>query len=260
MASPSFDSFSLQDSNYVISSVEYRTIPKRNVVLEQIARKSGMKLLSSEFLERHIKLTGYIIGSSSDNLLTLIDNLHTNVTRKGTGTLTIDSNRDITALVESVVVAEPHYTQSFVPIELAFVAAEPFWKGTQQTVSLTVTSGTSEPQTMTVNLTISGSVYAEPVITYTAPGSTGTTTTSGVIVAYNPTGESLTWSGGGSGLTYGNTVKFDYENLLILQGATKIEAAGVFSRWEPGATTVLVTFSGQAQGGTLDFSYRPRYL
>lgn len=260
MASPSFSTFSLQDSVYVTSNVEYRTIPVRDLVMENIARKPGKKLLSTEFAERRIKLAGWILGSDSSDLITRIDNLHSNVTRKDSGTLAIDANREIEAIVASVTIPEPHYTQSMVPFEIEFLAVEPFWKGPQLTVSLTVASGTSEPQTQTFTITISGSVFAEPSITYNAPAGSGTTTTSGIIIEYEPTAETATWSGGNNGLAYSSFAKFDYQNQLVLEDTVKIEAAGVFSRWEPGATNVTCTFSGQAQGGTLDFVYRPRYL
>lgn len=257
-----FGNFSLQDANFLTSSISYRTIPARDIVLENIARKPGKKIISEEFAERHIKLAGWILGSDASNLITQIDNLHSNVTRKTSGTLSIDSGREIEAIVATVTVDEPHYTQSMVPFEIELIAAEPFWKGPQQTVSLTVTSGSAtQPVTQTVTLTISGSVYAEPSIVYTAPGSTGTTTTSGIKIAYNPTGESLTWSGNSNtALAYGNFVKFDYANQLIMEGSTQIEPTGVYSRWEPGETTFICTWSGSQQGGTLDFIYRPRYL
>ncbi len=231
-------------------------------MLEDIARKPGKKLISEEFAERRIRLAGWILGSDASNLITRIDNLHSNVTRKTSGTLSVDSGREIEAIVASVSVEEPHYTQSMVPFEIEFIAAEPFWKGAQQTVSLAVTSGSaSQPITKTVTLTISGSVYAEPSIIYTAPGSTGSTTVSGIKIAYNPSGEYVTWSGASNAtLAYGNFVKFDYGSQRILEGATQIEPTGVFSRWEPGETTFTTTWSGSQQGGTLDFVYRPRYL
>lgn len=250
----------MQDGSYIVDSVEYRSIPARDIVLENIARKPGKKLIAEEFIERRIKLAGWILGSDSSNLITLIDNLHSNVTRKTSGTLTIDANREIEAIVASVTIPEPHYTQSAVPFELEFLAAEPFWKGPQQTVSLTVTSGNTSNTTKTFTITISGSVFTEPSITYNAPAGTGTTTTSGIIIEYEPTAETVTWSGGNNGVAYGSFVKFDYVNQLVLEDSTKIEAAGVFSRWEPGSTNVTTTFSGGVQGGTLDFVYRPRYL
>lgn len=259
MANPTFGTFSLQDSNYITSDIEYRTIPARDIVLEDIARKPGKKVLSQEFVERRIRLAGWILGDDSDDLITKIDDLHTNVTRKTSGTLSIDADREIEAFVSLVAIAEPHFTQNTVPFELEFVAAEPFFKGTQQTASVTTTSGTTEPQTQQITITVSGSVFAEPSITYNAPAGSGSTTTSGIIVEYGPTGEKVTWSGSNT-LAYGDLVTFNYANQSILEGATSISPTGAFSRWVPVITDFTVTYSGLAQGGSLDFVYRPRYL
>lgn len=255
-----FGTFSLQDSTYTTSDVEYRTIPAREIVLEDIARKPGKKLISQEFAERRIRLAGWILGTSASNLITVIDNLHTNVTQKVSGTLTIDTNREIEAIVASVTIPEPHYTQTAVPFQLELVAAEPFWKGPQQTVSVTTASGTSQ---QTISTTISGSVFAEPQITYNAPSGSGYTTTSGVIVEYGPTGEKITWSGTNASnptLAYGDFARFDYENQLILEGSSEVNPFGVFSRWKPGSTNITITYSGIAQGGSVSMVYRPRYL
>ncbi|HLA88484.1 MAG TPA: phage tail domain-containing protein [Anaerolineales bacterium] len=263
MATPQFGTFSLQDTNYVTENVEYRTIPVRDLIMENIARKPGKKLLSTEFAERRIRLAGWILGTDSADLLTRIDNLHTNVTRKTSGTLTVDANREIEAIVASVTVAEPHYTQSAVPFELEFLAAEPFWKGPQQTVTLTVASGTGEPHTQSFAITISGTVFAEPSIIYNAPTGTGWTTTSGIIIEYEPTGEKVTWSGSNAAnptLAYGSLVNFNYQDYRVIEGAAETDHTGVMARWEPGETNVNITYSGQAQGGQVGFIYRPRYL
>ena len=263
MTDITFGSFSLQDSVYLTSDVSYRTIPARDIVLENIVRKPGKKVISQEFIERRIKLAGWILGSDSSDLITRIDNLHSNVTRKNSGTLSIDTNKEIEAIAASVVIPEPHYTQSMVPFEIEFLAVEPFWKGPQLTVSLTVTSGSSEPHTQTVTVTISGTVFAEPSITYNAPAGIGNTTTSGIRIEYEPTDEIITWSGTVAAtptLAYGNLIKFDYQNQQILEGVAAVEPSGVFARWEPGETNFTVTYSGRAQGGSLDFVYRPRYL
>lgn len=255
MALPTYDGFSLQDDNYITTEIEHRTIPKRNVVTRSIARKPGSKLISTEFGERQIKMVGFILGSDGTDLITRIDNFHSNVTRKEIGTLIVDGNREITAVVTATAVGDPHYAQDMVPMQVEFLAAEPFFKGPQHTASFTVTSG-SLSQSETVS--VSGSVFAEPTITYNAPSGSGTTTTSGVIVEYTPQAETITWSG--SGLAYSDMVQFDYQNEILTEGTTERAATGVYSRWEPGSTDFTVTFSGSAQGGTIDFVYRPRYL
>lgn len=260
MANPTFGTFSLQDDNYITTDVEYRTIPARDIVLQDIARKPGKKVISQEFAERHIRIAGWILGDSSSDLIDKIDSLHNNVTRKTAGNLTIDTDRNIETFVASVSITDPHYTQTAVPFQVEFVAAEPFFRGTQQTATITVPSGTGEPHTLTTTITISGSVFAEPSIVYNAPGGSGVTTTSGIIIEYGPTSETVTWSGGNASLAYGNFAKFDYANQVLLEGSSVVDPFGVFSRWEPGSTNFTVTFSGQAQGGTIDFIYRPRYL
>jgi len=259
MANPIFNTFSLQDANYVTTNVEYRTIPRREVSLESIATKPGKKVVSTEFAERRIRLTGWILGSDSSDLITKIDELHLNVTRKEIGTLEIDSDRSIETIVSSVTVTDPHYSQSIVPIEMEFIAAEPFFQAPQHTTNFTVASGTSSGSH---TMTISGTVFAEPEIHFNASGSTGQTTLSGLKIDYSPTSEYIMWSGTGATTTlaYGSELEFNYANQLILEDTASIDQKGVFSRWEPGETNFTVTYSGTTQGGTLQVVYRPRYL
>lgn len=260
MASPTFDGFSLQDSTYITTRIDYRSIPNREVSLEDVSRRPGKKLISQEFGEKRIIMAGYILGDDASDLRTNIDTFHSNVTTKNSGTLVIDPNREIEAVVASMVVSDAHYAQSIVPFELEFIAAEPFWRGNELTASVTVASGTSNKSITTV---ISGTVFAEPSITFTSdsgevPG--GNTTTSGIKITYDSTGEFTAWSGGANSLPYSDFVKFDYENQVITEVATVINPRGVFMRWQPGETTFTVTFSGTTQGGAIDITYQPRYL
>jgi hypothetical protein len=173
--------------------------------------------------------------------------------------LVIDDDRTGTAVPLTVTIADPHYAQDFIPFEIEFLMTDPFWYGTQQVVAWNVGAGTSS---QAYSVTVSGSVFAEPSLTYEAPAGGGQTTTSGVIVEYSPTSETVTWSGTGvtPNLAYGSAVKFDYAHHKILEDTNEVDIEGVFSRWEPGATAFTVTWSGTAAGGTLEFAYQPRYL
>ena len=242
-----FDAFSLQDSNYITTEIEYRSLPSREITLESIARKPGKKFLNEEFGERRIRLSGFIEGSSASDLITKIDDLHTNVTRKKIGTLSIDANRDIQALVASVAIAEPHYSQTIVPMSLEFVAAEPFFQGTQQIATTSVAEGTSS---VTITTTFSGSVFAEPTITYTPKGGTLNTNINKITISYDATGEEVTWSGGNHALNNANSVAFDYINQIITEGSTEIEASGVFARFEPGSRSITVTYYSTSTSST----------
>src|SRR3990167_8492516 len=247
MANPTFDSFSLQDSNYITESIEYRTIPSREITLESIARKPGKKFLAEEFGERRIRLTGFILGSSASDLIDKIDNLHTNVTRKKIGTLSIDTNRDIQALVASVAIAEPHYSQTMVPMSLEFVAAEPFYQGAQRVAVTAIAEGTASA---TITTTISGSVFTEPIITYTPKGGGSNTNIYRIDISYDQTGEEVTWSGGNHPLSNADSVAFDYSNQIITEGNSEIEASGVFARFEPGSTNLTVTYYSTSTSST----------
>ena len=257
MAFPLFNSIDLNTSNYITTEVEYRTIPNREINLEPISRKPGKKYISNEFGERRIKIIGFIIGSSTSDLQTKIDDLNTGITRVSSGTLSFDSSRSITATLASLTISDPQYSQTMVPFEMEFVAAAPFFEGTQQTANTTVVNAATSK---TITTTISGSVFAEPNITFTATAGAGYTTTSGITVTYSPTSEYVTWSGGANFLAKGSSVQFDYANLRILQDATEVNSAGAFSRWEPGSTTFVVAFGGATQGGVLSLVYKPRYL
>jgi len=256
---PKFDGFSLQSDNYYTTNIEYRTTPVRSVDAQKIARRPGVKLLAHEFGERKVKLQGFIIGSSSSDLRDKIDSFHASVTSKEEGILEIESDRQATATVLSVVIPDPAYAQDMVPFEAELIMADPFFYALQHQVAWSVGAGaTSMQQTVSV----SGSIFAEPSIKYDAPAGEGYTTTSGIIVSYGPTGETVTWSGTGdtTTLAYGDSVTFDYINHRILEGTNEVDVEGVFSRWDPVSTTFTVTFSGTAAGGTLTLSYQPRYL
>lgn len=262
MSYPRFDGFVLQDDNYVTSEIEYRTSPNRSLEYERLGRRPGVKLFSHEFAERKVKLSGFILADDATDLQSKIDDLHRNVTRKDEGALYITSSRSATATVTSVGIADPHYAQDFVPFEVEFLLADPFFYGSSQTVNIPVTSGTV---TTNHTITISGSVFAMPTLTYSAPTGVGMdfTTTSGIIVTYTNTGETLTWSGSNvsnPSLAYGGSVSFDYNNHRILEDTSEVNNKGVFSRWEPETVSFGVTFSGTALGGSLSMSYVPRYL
>lgn len=259
MAVPEFDGFSLQDANYVTSELNYRSIPSRSLDVNKISRRPGVKLLAHDFAERVVSLRGYVIGSNATDLQSKVDDLHKNITRKDDGALSVQTGRSATATVRNVAIADPHYAQDFVPFEIEFLLADPFFYGAQQVVTTTVVSGTI---THELTITISGSVFSEPYMKYSSPSGTGDTTTSGISVAYGPTGETVTWSGtgGNTTLSYADSVTFDYANQLILEGTNQVDVEGVFSRWEPQETNITVTFSGTAQGGELEFGYQPRYL
>ena len=256
-----FNGFNINDgANYIIHQIEHRGMPVRDLDTAKITGRPGVKLLSDEFAEKKIRARGSVIGSSASDLQSKIDNLHKNITRVVEKTLTIDSGRDYKATVNNLIVGDPKYANNYVPFEIEFLCSDPFAYGASQTVSQTVASGVSSLQE---TVSISGTVFAEPTITFTSTGSNGSTTTSGIIINHAPTGDQVTWSGTTTNLTlgYGDYVAFNYKSQsLTTSGVTHDYGGSLLTRWEPGSNQFTTTFSGMTQGGTLDFQYQPRYI
>ncbi len=258
MALPTFAGFSLQDENFISSIVEDRVWPARSMETSQIARRPGVKFTSTEFGERRIKVQGSIIGTDATDLQTKIDDLNTALQKKSQ-LLQTRPGRAYTASVVSIALGDPTYSQSYTPFELEFLCADPFSYASQVSATMTVVSGTISQSFST---TISGSYYAEPVISVAITGSSGVTTTSGVTLTNSFTGEYVTWSGIGATpfLNYGDTLSFDFKSYKVLKNALQVNADGIYARWEAGVNDFQLTFGGNVQGGTVTVSYAPRYL
>ncbi len=250
-----FDSFDLQTDNIIISEVVYRNLAERVLDTAKITRRNGVKLLSDTYASKKITMSGYIVADTPAGLQDQIDSLNLNVISKSDGILTLDNNRRIEAVASSMGIGDAHYNQSCVPLELEFLCPDPFFIGNNYSVSLTVTSGTLS---MPILTTISGTVFSLPQITYYPPAGTGTTTTSGITLTNNDSGETVSFYNA-SFLAYGSSVTFDFNSLSILEGTSESDPSGTFFKWEPGSFSGTITFNNNV-GGTLSIQYDARYL
>lgn len=264
MAYPQFNGFDLNDVNItgVITSNIYKgSTPERTIDIEQIARRPGGRVLNSEFQPREVSIKGYILGSNPSDLRTKIDSLHASVTSQREGLLTIESDRQATALVKKVSVEENPYNTDYIPFTIDFILPDPFFYGTQLTASFTLPSGESS---VTTPITVSGSYYMLPTLTLDVADDTGTTITSRVDITYETTGEAVTWSGasGEIELDYSDILQFDFHSQLITRNSTLQNTAGTYADFYPGTHNLTVTFSGSGDwvGGDMTLSYQPRYL
>ena len=257
MANPTFGTRSLQDSNYITEDVQYRTTAPKELGLAKIARRPGAKMLANEHREKRIALKGWVVGSSASDLQEKVDDLQQDL-HLVDQSLTIETGRSYTATLSSLVIPDIQFNQTVAPFEAEFVCAMPFAEGDTQTAGFTVPSGQAE---VDLNTTISGTVFAQPTITYTAGGSTGSTTTSGLTIRNVTRGEQVAWSGTGANptISYGSNVSFNYGTLQVQLDSLDKDHTGKFSRWEPGNNQFIISFSGLAMGGTGQISYVERY-
>lgn len=261
MGLPTFNGFSLNDSNFIAERITFKGYAERAVVRGRINRREGVKLLSTEFGEKQIKIDGVVIGSSASNLQSLLDDLKKNLTVEE-GALIVESNRTFSATVSALAIPDEHYNQSKAPFQVTFICSNPFAEGTSLTVVTPVISGTF---TFSGRVNISGTMFARPTVIYTPPSSAGSTFIRRIDINHIPTGQTITISGLGSGtlqgLGYQNAVTVNFDTFTSLEGTTGVNNSGAFPRWEPGTNEFIITASGRAfPGGSVSVTYAPRYL
>lgn len=259
MALPTFNTFSLQDSNFIAERIIFKGYADRAVVRANINRREGIKLLATEFGEKKVTIEGRVIASSASDLQTKLDNLKKALTVEE-GALVIESGRTFTATVESIAIPDEHYNQTTAPFEVTFICTNPYAVGDTITQSYPVTSGVF---TISGSIFISGTLFGRPSITYTPAGAAaGNTNINSLSYYHGPTGQTVTISGFGSGLglDYASVVTLDYDTFLGTEATAEIDSSGAFSRWEPGTNSFTVSANGAFPGGTIALSYQPRYL
>lgn len=264
MAYPSFSGFELNDPNgtgVITSNIMKYSSPNRQVEIEQISRRPGGRVLNSEFAEKKVKLTGYILGETELDLRDKIDEFNASVTRIEEGQLSISTDRQATCLVESFNVSENPYNNSYIPFDVTFALIDPFFYAGQHQVTIDLPASSSS---VSQEVTISGSYYTLPTITITVAGGSGATQTKRIDVSYDSTGETVVWSGasGAENIDYEDILQFDFNNQLITRDSSLQASSGSFADFDPGARNITITFSGAGDwvGGTMNLSYQPRYL
>lgn len=261
MALPTFNSFSLQDSNFITERIVFKGYAQRENVRAKVNRREGIKLLASEFGEKEVRIEGKLIASSASDLQSKLDGLKKALTVEE-GSLIIEAGRTFLATVADLTIPDEHYNQTRAPYEITFILTNPFAEGDQLSVVQNVTSGIF---TFSGLINISGTLFSRPSISYTPPSNTGSTYIRKIELYHIPTGQTTTVSGFGSGsnqgLSYQNALTINMDNFTSLEGASDIGNTGAFPRFDPGNNNYTLTATGAAfPGGTVTVSYKPRFL
>lgn len=259
MANPTFEGFSLQDSNFITERVTFKGFAKRSTSFAQVNRREGKKLLGSDFSDKEINVAGVVIASTPSALQTLLDNMKRALTAEE-GDLVVEDGRTFVATVTSLAIPDEHYNQTKAPFDITFTCSNPYAQGSLLTVTIPIVSGRF---TVSGLVNISGTMFARPTLTYTPPSATGKTLIRRIDLYHTPTAQTVTVSGFGSGtsLNYQDAVSINLDTFNATEGGAAIDSSGAYPKFEPGTNNFTVTASGRAfPGGTLTLSYYPRYL
>lgn len=256
-----FGTFSLSDENFITERVVVRGFASRALNTARINRREGIKLIGTEFQEKEITVDGNVIAQSASQLQSLLDGLKIALQQEEAD-LTIDGARSYRATVSSLAIPDEHYNNSKAPYSITFVCSDPFARGSQVSAAIPVPSGQA---TVSGTITVSGTFFARPNVTYVPPAATGDTLIRRVDLRHTNTGQTTTISGfsGGpvGGLKYQNELVFNLDNFLGYEGSDELNTTGSYPRWQPGTNNFTLTASGRAfPGGTVRVTYEPRFL
>jgi hypothetical protein len=239
---------------YLIEEINYKNVPTRDQQTAIVTRKPRIKLLSNEWQQKEIEIKGRVFGSTPTDLLTKLDTLQQNMAVQSAA-LSIDSGRTYTVDLKAMDIPTQFYNVTMVSYTAKLLATDPFAYGTLLTASGTVASGIGN---VTGTLTISGSVFAEPLLTINPKGANiGDSGIKAMKFTYTPTAEALTISGM---FNYAAPVIVDFRNFLVTNSGVSSDYLGSFSRFTPGSNSFTITVtSGVNNGFNYGFSYQPRY-
>lgn len=257
MSDPTFNDFSLNDATFITERVTFKGFANRSLVRANIARREGVKLLNTEFGEKEVTIEGVVITDNAVDLKSELDSMKRALTKEE-GDLVIETGRIWKATVTNLVIPDEHYSLSKAPFQVTFVCSNPFAEGTLLTALQNVPSGV---YTFSGSVSISGTLFSRPTVTFTLVDTTGESNIRSFILSHTPSGQEITVSGFGSGgLDYDNSVVVNMDELSVLVAGEEFDNTGAFPRWEPGTNNYHVTVSGYHVGGSVQIEYRPRYL
>lgn len=240
--------------SFITEEVTYKSSPTRTIYSQDLSRRPGSKLTGVEWGAKEIEIKGRVFGTTVSGLIGNVDTLQQNAAVQSLA-LSIDQGRTYTATLESLDIPTQFYNQTMASFDAKFIAVDPFAYANQVVASGTVTSGTV---TYNGSVTVSGNVWAGPLLTITPAGANvGDSGIKSFMITHIPTGETITVSGM---MSYNSGIVIDYQNFLVTNSGTLSDYTGIFSRWNPGNVnyTIAVT-SGAKQKYLYKWAYSPRY-
>ena len=260
-----FNTFSLQDSNFRTKDIIYRNFPARTIDLEPYPRRDGFRFVNSYYESRNITVSGTLTRDTEANLKTSLDSLKENLHTEE-GNLDIDDGGTTlryVCTISSIDVPEEHYHITRVPYSIDF-RCQPFGKETSTTTDANaITQASADPYADTFDPT--GSMGPRPVLKWTNNGAPTSAITQ---ISFNniTTGDTITVASLVLDAS-GDYLEIDAENMTVKVSydggaATEVDYTGVFPLFDAGSNSYETTITGGGATWTLDqdIIHFPTYL
>ena len=257
-----FNSFDLQDSNFLTKDIIYRNIPSKIIDLIPKSRRDGFFVQNTYYESKEIVVRGTISRDTEANLKTSLDTMKEAL-------YTDEANLDIddgsgtmrfVASVQSINIPEEHYHITQLPFEIVFIA-QPFGRATSTTTD-TNSGITASPENSSIDPT--GSIGPRPILKWLLAALPSAAITQ-IKFENTTTSESITIPSLVLDAS-GDYLIVDCENMTVERsydgGAeTDIDFTGIFPSFIAGSNSYTLTITC---GGTFNITqtieYTPLYL
>ena len=232
-----FDGYSLQNLNFITSTIDYDDLWKVELNSFNYPRTDGGGVISKYYRGRTITLKGIIKKDTSTDFNDFIDEVKKSL-RATEGLLEIMVNgeiRQIKATVTDLSYNRNHYNITFSPISVTFTAVEPFFYS-KTLQSLSVLGKTA---TYTEEMQNDGGADSNPTVYFVFWAGT----TVSAIKFTDPQSRQLTIT---TSLTNGDIIIIDSVDKVVTKNGTEIDYTGAFPIFAPWSNTFIVTITGTA--------------
>lgn len=252
-----FDSFSLQDGTSVISSdILAFSGPRRDVVTFDIPRADGGGVVSANYRDRHVRVSGVIQAATSTALDALIDTLKRRMGLQE-GNLDLKVGGEVRRIKATLANPEGvfedrqgfHITHS--PFKLDFVAVEPFWHALDYDASYELGATSLDLTTFVDN---AGTYKAQAVIVLVVSAASAIT---GLTVSNGANDATMTLT---QALAAGDVLVIDAEEKSVTLNGTEIDYSGTFIELEYGSNGIRLQPAGTSMTYDLTVKYRKTYI
>jgi predicted phage tail component-like protein len=157
----SFDNLNLNDRvNYIVTHISQgRGMANRSIGLASVASREGVKILSDEYREKIIVISGIVFASDSVTFIDIMDAMKMKLAGVGKQLIIDDSDRYYVASVRNMSISDMGSEVTSADFTIEFTCEIPFALGNLHTTNYIVPSGVT---TVSGLISISGTAPARP--------------------------------------------------------------------------------------------------
>ncbi len=250
----SYNSFSLQDSNWKTRILRHKSWPEKSIDLEMRPRDDGFIIVKTYLNQKRIEVEGMLVCSTNADLRTKLDNMK-KALRPKEKNLDIDyggSTIRYTASVEEIVISDDYYHITALPYRILFLA-DPVGKSTTtNSENYDNVTGSSYSN----SIIITGSGNSKPTIKFTVDSEVDLTKIHFKNLNFDNVSNSISVS---QSFNAADVLVIDCEEKTVQVNDADVDFEGVFPVFTPNTNSFTLTLNSTSHQIDLAIVYYPSY-